>query len=414
MKEKKKIALLHFAYPPNTGGVELLLREHARILIDLNFEVTVITGSGQETNPKINLTVIPEIQSVMNFNPNLQDKILKEGIIDQDFYELSSVIEKKLEASLKSQEVIIIHNMLTIVRNLPFIYALKNYAKNHPEKKIIAWTHDHSYINQFKIKKIEDICHTNLERQLLTTPIPKVKYIVISESFKKPLVELLRLKNDDVQVIYNGISFKYFLEIDNNIWDIINKYSIFNRFPIILSPVNILGRKKLEYGIEIVSYLRKFYPDIIYIITGNPSKHHSTDNYFSELKKQTDRLKIQNNILFLTDLSNKALSNSEIHDFYTIADIVFMFSESENFGLPLIESFLTKTAIFTSDIQVFHEIGNNFVNYIDYQTVKPEKAAYQIYEYLENSLIIKANYQARKKFNLNKIIEEKFIPLITH
>ena len=72
----KKIALIHFAYPPNIGGVESMIKEHAEILSNLNYEITIITGSGEEKDSKIKLVVIPELQSILNFNPFLQEKIL--------------------------------------------------------------------------------------------------------------------------------------------------------------------------------------------------------------------------------------------------------------------------------------------------------------------------------------------------
>ena len=131
----KKVAILHFAYPPSIGGVEGLVREHALILTDLDYEVTVITGSGEETNSKIKLIVIPELQSVLNFNPFLQEKILDKGIIDEDFYNLAEQIGQKLEKCLESTDIVIVHNMITIVRNLPFIFAFKNFVKKYPKKK---------------------------------------------------------------------------------------------------------------------------------------------------------------------------------------------------------------------------------------------------------------------------------------
>ena len=88
----KKIALLHFAYPPNIGGVESMLKEHTHLLADLGYEVTILTGSGEENDPRIKLVVIPEMQSIMSFNPFLQEKILEKGIIDKDFYDLAEKI----------------------------------------------------------------------------------------------------------------------------------------------------------------------------------------------------------------------------------------------------------------------------------------------------------------------------------
>jgi len=122
----KKIALLHFAYPPNIGGVEGMVKEHAEILTDLGYEVTIITGSGEEKNSKIKLVVIPELQSVMSFNPFLQEKILDKGIIDDEFYKLADSIDQDLEKALEKIDIVVVHNMITIVRNLPFVHTFKN------------------------------------------------------------------------------------------------------------------------------------------------------------------------------------------------------------------------------------------------------------------------------------------------
>lgn len=408
----KKIALLHFAYPPNTGGVETLIKEHAGFLTELNFDVTIFTGSGEEKNPRIKLIVIPELQSVMNFNAPLQDKILKKGTIDDDFYQLAKLIEQKLENVLQPFDVIIVHNMLTIVRNLPFIFAFTEYVKKNPNKKYIAWTHDHSYISEFKIKDLATVVNSELEKRLLITPINGVKYIAISESFKKPLIQLMNLKTEDVEVIPNGINIKRFLEIDDSIWTVAEKYKFTESFPIIVSPVNILGRKKLDYCIDIINCLRAEFPNLLYIITGNPSRHHSTNEYFNQLKKQVSNYHLEKNVLFLTEIFNKALSDSEIHDFYSFSDAIFLFSESENFGLPLLEAFLTRTAIFTSDLSVFHEIAGDFVNYIDYKTIDPKQAAAIILSYIKNNKIILANKLTRTKYNLESIIQKRLIPLL--
>jgi len=130
----KKIAILHFAYPPNIGGVESMIKEHAEILTDLGYEITVITGSGEEKDPRIKLVVIPELQSIFNFDPFLQEKILKKGMIDSDCYKLANIIEQGLERTLEKMDVVVVHNMITIVRNLAFVCAFKNFVKKHPKK----------------------------------------------------------------------------------------------------------------------------------------------------------------------------------------------------------------------------------------------------------------------------------------
>ncbi|MFH0979420.1 MAG: glycosyltransferase family 4 protein [Candidatus Roizmanbacteria bacterium] len=408
----KKIALLHFAYPPNIGGVEIMVKEHVEILTNLGYDVTVVTGSGEETDRRIKMVVIPELQSVSSFNPFLQEKILDKGIIDDEFYKLAAIIDQGLEKTLEKIDIIVIHNMITIVRNLPFVHAFKNFVKKYPKKKYFGWTHDHSYINEFQIKDLSKIVNSKLEKELLTTPIKNLTYILISESFREPFVRLMGLHDGETVVIPNGIDIKYFLEIDDLIWEIIDKYQLLKKFPLILSPVNILERKNIDYCFDIIYALKKTYPKISYIITGKPSSHRSTLEYYDRLKKKIDDLGLKDNVMFFNDFLNRALMRSEIHDLYQIADMVFFLSKSENFGLPLLEAALTKTAILVSDLKVFREVGGEFVKYLDYKTVSAEKAAELVKNFIEQSLRVKLNYRSRTQYDLKTILKEKFIPLL--
>ena len=358
------------------------------------------------------MIVIPELQSIVSFNPFLQEKILDKGIIDEDFYNLATQIEQKLEYALDKVDIVVVHNMITIVRNLPFVFAFKNYVKNHPKKKYFGWIHDHSYINEFKIKDLDKIVNSKLERELLTTPIKNLTYILISESFREPFNQLMGFKDGESVVIPNGIDIKKFLEIDDLIWEIIQKYDLVKRFPIILSPVNILERKNIDYCLDIIFYLKKTYPNINYVITGKPSQHRSTIEYYDSLKKKVVDLGLQNNVTFFNDFLNRALVRTEVHDLYQISDLVFFFSKSENFGLPLLEASLTKTPIFVSDLKVFREVGGDFVQYIDYRTTSPEKTASFVLDFLKNSRRVNMNYRSRSIYDLKTILKEKFIPLI--
>jgi len=408
----KKIGIIHFAYPPNIGGVESMIKEHAEILTNLGYEITMIVGSGEEKDSKIKLVVIPELQSVLNFNPFLQEKILDKGLIDDDYYKLAGLIEQGLEKALEKIDVVIVHNMITIVRNLPFVFAFKNYVKKYPRKKYFGWIHDHSYINEFKIKDLDKVVNSKFEKELLTTPIKNLTYVLISGSFREPFVKLMGLQNGETVVIPNGIDIRHFLEIDDLIWEIIEKYNLIKSFPLILSPVNVMDRKNLEYCLDVIFHLKINYPKIKYIITGNPSKHHSTVEYQDKLKKKIDDLNLKDNVMFFNTFLNRALIRSEIHDLYQIADMVFFLSKSENFGLPLLEAALTKTAILVSDLKVFREVGGDFVKYLDYKTISPEKAASEIKNFLETSLRVRMNYRSRTRYDLKTILKEKFIPLL--
>lgn len=409
----KKIALLHFAYPPNIGGVEILLREHAKILSEMGYEISVITGDGEEKNPKINFIKIPEIQSILKFNPPLYEKIVEKGIVDDEFYSLAKTIEDKLESQLDQQDVIIVHNMLTLVHNLPFIYFLKNYLKKNPNKKLIVWAHDQTYIDGENIlKEKPDVNLNPEEKKLLLEPIDSAIYIIISETFRELLVKVMNLSKNKTIVIPDGINLQKFLEIDDSIWRLVKEKQLLISFPLILSPVNIIYRKNLEYCLDIVFFLKKYFPEIKYLISGQVSNHRKNKGYFESLLAQIDKLNLKENIIFLKDYFDRSLENSEIHDLYDLSDLVFFFSKGENFGLPLLEASLTSTPAFVSNLKVFKEIGANNLFNFDSNNQTPEQTANYIKNFLETDKVIQLKKIARQKYNIETIIKNQLVPLL--
>lgn len=411
-----KIGLLHYAYPPKIGGVELLLQEHAHLLTLMGYQVKVLTGSGEEKNEKIDCIIDPVFQSVLKTDPSLQKKIVEEGVIDEEFYKLGKTIEQKLDLYLSDRDIIIVHNMLTLVHNMPFIWAFKRYVKKNPDKKIIIWVHDQTYIDNGKV--VMDKKDVNLNKELndlLLTPIKDAYYITISDELKKLFLQIVKVDNNFIKVIKNGINIKRFLEIDEMIgmiWGLNNETNLLNNFPILLSPVNILERKNLIYCIEVISYLKEKYPRIKYFITGKPSEHRETRTYYEKLKKLVRENNLSDNVLFLSEYLNRSLVDSEMHDLYDLADIVLYLSKQENFGLPIIEGLLTKSPLFVSNIPVFHEIGEDNVYFIDTNELSAKQASRIIEKFIDSDKRIKGNYRARSSYSLYTILQKELVPIL--
>ncbi|MCL5795146.1 MAG: glycosyltransferase family 4 protein, partial [Patescibacteria group bacterium] len=312
----KKIALMHYAYPPNVGGVELLLREQARILDNLGYHVTIITGNGRNDDPNIDLFEVEEIQSILRFNPNLYEKIVVKGIVNKEFFSLVNSIRNKIEKYLDKQDVIIIHNILTLIHNLPLSYFLKDYIKRNPQKKYIIWVHDQTFIDKGAIlERKEGVNLSDQTRKILFEPVKNASYVVISNALKDLFCKVMKMPKNKVQVIPNGVNVKDFLEIDDPVWKFSKQFNLLSRYPIILSPVNILERKNIEYCIEIVAKLTKKYPEIAYIISGQPSKHRNTQKYLEKINLLIAKYNLENNVFFATKLMNKSLSNNDVSNF---------------------------------------------------------------------------------------------------
>ena len=213
----KKISLLHFSYPPNIGGVEVFIKEQAEILSKIGYEITIITGSGKPT-PNIKLVEIPELQSIFNTDQRLYEEIMTNGTKSKGFMELAKIIEEKITKELEFQDIIIVHNMLSLTHNIPFIYAFKNYVLKHQEKKVISWIHDHKYIGFDKVR-INDFSLPADVNSLLTEKIDDIKYVAISNSLKNLVSKVTNLTSEEITVIPNGINIREFLEIDDSIFE---------------------------------------------------------------------------------------------------------------------------------------------------------------------------------------------------
>ena len=56
-KCKPRIVILHYSCSPVVGGVESVIAEHARLLVDNGYAVTVIAGEGEHSGVKPSVTV---------------------------------------------------------------------------------------------------------------------------------------------------------------------------------------------------------------------------------------------------------------------------------------------------------------------------------------------------------------------
>src|SRR3989344_200184 len=406
-----KIALIHFAYFPNIGGVEILLKEHAQMLTKLGYYVTVITGFGKSSSEDgIKVIEVPKFQSIHSFNPKLEAEI-SQGNFNQDYFTLVDELKKNMHQHFGSYDTLVVHNMMTFPHNLAFIESFSQYT-SAAKQNILIYAHDHKYIYNAQALDVNSVATSDREKQLLTTPLKNVTYIAISQTFRSPLAKLLSLPEEEIHVVPNAININRFLNVDNEMGNLFKESGIFKKFPVMLSPVNILERKNLIYTLEVVADLKKQYPEIYYIISGNPSHHRESEKYFALVKEKIKSLGLMENVLFLYEKLGHVLSPQEMHSLYVLADAILYFSKSENFGLPVIEAALTKTPIFVSNLEVFHEVGGNYLTYINPETTQPSKTAEIINTYFQTYKYELLNHHVRSHYELTTVLEKYFIPLL--
>ncbi len=151
------------------------------------------------------------------------------------------------------------------------------------------------------------------------------KNICVSNFSRKELISQIRLNN--TIVINNGIDFKKFYN-----------YSALEKKR--QSNFSILGVGTLKYrkgyhiAIEAIAKIKKDIPNIKYVIIGD----QSDDNYFTYLKDLVKKFNIQNNVVFLTKLSDAQLIEKYYQSDLFILTPVSDRNEFEGFGLVYLEA----------------------------------------------------------------------------
>lgn len=208
----------------------------------------------------------------------------------------------------------------------------------------------------------------------------------VSHTALKEIYNFFNIKNkiENKQILYNSIGSNF--DFDANI---VEKLNLKNRKYIYTISGNA-PHKNLSFLLKSFHNFNKIYKDYKLVITGVPQQHHNLYNF--------------DNVILTTFIS-KSEKNSLIQN----ADFFVFASLKEGFGIPLIEAMSLNENILASDIDVFREVGKEYVNYFS-----PTDTNFLI-KYLEdekkikNDLVEVRNF-INHTFNIDTTVEKlKFI-----
>lgn len=271
---------------------------------------------------------------------------------------------------------------MTMPYNLPLTYAVKNMAING-DVPVISWSHDSAYFYS-DYPEIYDHEPWNI----LKTMIPCIHYICISHSRCEQFYSLFNT-NKMITVVPNGIDPLDFFQLSPDSQQIIKEQKLFDADLIMVQPSRLIPRKNFELGLNVVHALKEKGSTVRYLITGSHDPHEPQNRkYYRELKGIIRDLDIKREVLFIADYRTKTgekivPNQLLIRDLYFVADILFMPTTSEGFGLPLIEAGMIKLPIACTNIPAFLEIGDRSVCFFSPQD-SPRRIADKILKFLQS------------------------------
>ena len=404
--------MLHFAAPPVVGGVESTIYHHARLLAEAGYDVHVIAGRGEAFHPNVQFHHLPEMDSqypeVLTIGAALAS-----GSLGPEFHSFRDRLSESLSTLLKDIPVCIVHNAITLHKNLPLTAAL-HLLNQTQSTRLIAWCHDFAWLDDLYTPSL----HSGYPWDLLRTPWPDVRYVTVSRHRREKLAALLDLPEDDIQVVTPGIDLYEFLKLEPLTRQLVDRLNLTQANPLMLLPARITRRKNIEFALQVTASLTGKTSQPTLLVTGPPGPHNPKNiAYLQSLKTLRNELGLNEQVNFVYEHGETDqplhLPDEVIADLYRMADLLLFPSLREGFGIPVLEAGLARIPVFAADIPPVRESSGDFAVLFDPQG-DASAVADEITEHLKNDRAYHLKQRVLEYFTWQRILEKDLIPLIQH
>lgn len=401
------ITLLHYAAPPVVGGVETVIGHQAQQLNRAGHFVRILAGRGETWDAHIPVRTLPLLDSR---HPHIlkAKASLDSGQVPQDFDDLVERIRKDLVQALSGCDVLIAHNVLSLHKNLALTAALYRLSQENSRPRLVAWHHDPAWTSP----RYQPELHDGYPWDLLRTAWPGVRQVTISPARQAEIARLFQIPATDIEVIPAGLDLADFFNLHLDTQRISAKLSLCSSAPILLTPVRLTRRKNIELALRTLAELKHAYPSAALIVTGPPGAHNPTNaDYFNELVNLRADLHLQGSAHLLAEFFPEGLPESSIPDFYRLADMLFLPSREEGFGIPILEAGLAGIPIFCSNLQALQSLAGDRANYFSPDD-SPKQIAGMIDDYIQAHPVTQMRMHVRQRYSWESIYKAQIAPLL--
>jgi mannosylglucosylglycerate synthase len=401
------IDILHYAAPPVVGGVESVIAQHARLMADAGHRVRILAGRGEQFDERISFIAIPKVDSRHPEIETLKAK-LDEGSVPPGFDHQVRLLAEHLGQICENTQVLIAHNVCSLNKNLVLTAALRRLQDGGGLPRLILWHHDLAWTTP----RYRAELHDGYPWDLLRSDWPAAIQVVVSELRRKELAELIRVPEDRIRVVPNGLDIARFLKLDVQTVGLIEKLDLLAAAPLLLLPVRITPRKNIELALGALAVLRKELPQARLVVTGPLGPHNPANLlYFEQLQRTRLELGLERAANFLAEQAQGYLPDSVISDFYHLADALLLPSREEGFGIPILEAGLTGIPIFCANIPSLRELGGNEVSYFSPEADPAEVASLMVQAFVGDQKL-SLRWHVRKEYTWEKIYQAHIAPLL--
>lgn len=350
-RSSQRVLLVHYTAPSIQGGVERIMAVHARALRDAGDDVAIVAGRGSAR--PIRMVRIPELDS--RHPAVLRDfAALARGTVTPAHGQLVSKIERALRPLVARADRVVVHNAFTLHKNAALTEALARLARATPGK-LIAWTHDLAWTDAQYTGQL----HDGPPWALFRTALPGVRYVAVSAKARDELVALTGMAKAKVRIVPNGVDPAGLLGLSPPGTALAERLGLFEADPLLLLPVRMTRRKRIDVAIDAVARLRRTLPRTTLVVTGGPGAHNPANaTYARELAARAGP-----GVLLLHDHGVR-VTDRVLSDLYALADALVLPSANEGFGIPALEAAWHRLPIVCSDIPALRAVAGDDATYV--------------------------------------------------
>lgn len=430
-----RVAILHYAGPPVVGGVERTIYHHARLLAQAGYRVQVIAGRGAPFDDRVQVRLIPRLYSQHPEVLAVKGQ-LDRGIVGAGFRRLRDELCDELMAALAGTDRCIVHNAITLHKNLALTAALRQLS-DQGIVRLIAWCHDFAW----RRPQYQPELHPGYPWVLLREPWPGVTYVVVSQAQREELAELFnpstalpfdraqdrrrgsgqgsghRWPAENIRVVPPGVEPAALLRLRSRTAELVNALGLPEAEVVLLLPARITRRKNIELAVRITAALHDRGRQAHLVVTGPPGPHNPANvAYLEELQRLRRELGVERYVHFLYEQGTLeepfVPDDLMMAELYLVADALLFPSTQEGFGIPVLEAGLTRLPVFCSAIPPFRESGGDWVHTFELHE-EPEEIARRIDQVLETDTAFRLRCRVRDGYTWQRVFAERIEPLLS-
>lgn len=401
------IALVSYATPPVVGGVERVLAHHAVLMADAGHQVRVIAGRGGALDPRVRFVEIPLINSRHPTIERLQHA-LDEGQVPSEFAEVAAAIVAQLAPALAGVDVVVAHNVCSLNLNLALTAALRELMDRPGSPRLILWHHDLAWASL----PHRSTLHPGTPWDLLRTAWPGAVQVVVSEGRRAELAELAGIPPEAITVVPNGVDVARMLKLERRTLELIARSELFAAVPLLLMPSRITPRKNIELALRVVAEMRGAGRPAGLIVTGPADPHRPSGlAYLEKLLALRHALALDDYAWFMSEDLREPLPDAVVHDLYHLADVLFMPSLDEGFGLPILEAGISRLPIVCTGLPALRELAGEAAVYIGTDDA-PAQISARVLQLVDADRTGLLAREVRSKYAWEAVYRERIAPLL--